>query len=118
LYYSIDAAQWEGRLPFTRRAALLRLVPLADHANAAYWFRRIGAHPVFEPLRQAAELALSAPSPAAFLTRQARWDPFAFNDLCAASHEETAPGHELCRLVQRAEWELLFDYCYRRAVSF
>jgi hypothetical protein len=89
-----------------------------DHSNAAYWFRRVGTHPVFEPLRQAAaELAASAPSPAAFLVRQARWDPFAFNDLCAASHEETAPCHELCRRVQRAEWELLFDYCYRGATG-
>ncbi len=87
-----------------------------DHANAAYWFRRVGTHTVFEPLRQAAvELAASAPPQGAFLARQERWDPFAFNDLCEASHEETAPCHDLCRQVQRHEWELLFDYCYRQA---
>src|SRR5579872_3370568 len=33
-----------------------------DHANAAYWFRRVGVHPVFVPLHVAAsELAASAP---------------------------------------------------------
>jgi hypothetical protein len=52
-----------------------------------------------------------------FLARQARWDPFAFNDLCEASREPTAPCHDLCRQVQRAEWELPFDFCHRRAVD-
>jgi hypothetical protein len=89
-----------------------------DHSNAAYWLRRVGAHPVHKPLQQAAaELAASAPPQAGFLTRQARWDPFAFNDLCEANHEETAPCHDLCRRIQRVEWELLFAYCYRRAVG-
>jgi hypothetical protein len=88
-----------------------------DHSNAAYWFRRVGTHPVFGPLREAAaRLAASAPPKGAFLSKQAAWDPFAFNDLCEASSEE-APCHDLCRRVQRAEWELLFDYCYRQAVG-
>jgi hypothetical protein len=89
-----------------------------DHANAAYWFRRVGLHPVFEPLRQAAAaLAATAPPPGAFLARQARWDPFAFNDLCEASTAAAAPCHDLCRRVQRAEWELLFAYCHARAAG-
>jgi hypothetical protein len=89
-----------------------------DHSNAAYWLRRVGAHPVHEPLQQAAaELAASAAPQAGFLTRQARWDAFAFNDLCEANHKETAPCHDLCRQVQRVEWEQLFAYCYRRAVG-
>jgi hypothetical protein len=89
-----------------------------DHPNAAYWFRRVGTHPVFEPLRDAAaELAASSPPEAAFLARQTRWDPFAFNDLCAANSADTAPAHDLCRRVQRAEWELLFAWCFDRAVG-
>jgi hypothetical protein len=87
-----------------------------DYANAAYWFRRVGRHPIFEPLcREAAQL--DAPPPAAFLTRQTRWDPFAFIDLCEASADEAADCHALCRQVQRLEWELLFDWCYRQAVG-
>jgi hypothetical protein len=87
-----------------------------DFANSAYWFRRVGTHLVYEPLRaEAARLADGAPAPAAFLTTQRAWDPFAFVDLCEASYDETAPCHDLCRQVQRAEWDLLFAFCYERA---
>ena len=91
---------------------------LGYSANAKYWFRRVGSHPVFEPLRtEAARLAVEAPSQAAFLARQTSWDPFAFIDLCEASYDAKAPCHELCRQVQRVEWELLFGYCFRQAVE-
>ncbi len=89
-----------------------------DFSNSKYWFRRVGTHPVFEPLRiAAAGLAASAPAPAGFLARQASWDPFRFVDLCEASHDEKAPCHELCLQIQRAEWELLFDYCWKQATE-
>src|SRR5262249_34827729 len=89
-----------------------------DFANSAYWFRRVGSHPVFEPLRvEAASLASDAPQPAAFLKTQTKWDPFVFNDLCEASYGENAACNELCRRVQRAEWELLFDFCHQRALG-
>lgn len=89
-----------------------------DFSNSKYWFRRVGAHPVFEPLRAgAAKLAAGAPARAGFLGRQTSWDPFAFIDLCEASYDGGTPCHELCRRVQRLEWELLFDYCCRQAVG-
>jgi hypothetical protein len=89
-----------------------------DHANAAYWFRRVGTHPVYTPLRAAAaDLAVSVPPQAAFLARQEPWDPFAFNHLCEMSHPETAACHDLCCQVQRVEWELLFNHCYRHAIG-
>ncbi len=90
-----------------------------DCANAGYWFRRVGTHPVFEPLRTAAA-ELAGPTPpvaAAFLSRQAAWDPFAFVDLCEAVGAGRAPCEDLCRRVQLAEWQLLFDYCHRHAVG-
>jgi hypothetical protein len=62
-------------------------------------------------------LAADAPAEGRFLATQAAWDPFAFIDLCEASYGETAPAHELCRRVQRAEWELLFNCCFGRAVG-
>jgi hypothetical protein len=89
-----------------------------DFANAAYWFRRVGDHPVFEPLRQAAaRQAADGPAEAAFLTTQTTWDPFAFIDLCEAAYDERSPAHEVCRQVQRIEWEWLFAHCFRRAVT-
>jgi hypothetical protein len=89
-----------------------------DFGNAAYWFRRVGAHPVFGPLNTAAvELAAAADldPAAAFLARQTRWDPFAFLDLCEACWKSRSASELLCRQVQQREWELLFDHCYRAA---
>jgi hypothetical protein len=87
-----------------------------DFGNAKYWFRRVGNHPVFEPLRQdSAEWAKNEPR-AGFLTRQTAWDPFAFIDLCEESGRGS-PTEILCRRIQQREWELLFDFCYQQAIA-
>jgi hypothetical protein len=91
-----------------------------DFGNAAYWFRRVGRHPVFGALRQAAaEIASAAKvGPAAhFLVEQAQWDPFAFNSLCERSLDQATPMETLCREVQLREWEILFDFCCRQALG-
>jgi hypothetical protein len=90
-----------------------------DFDNAKYWFRRVGTHPVFGPLRdEAARLAAARPDAAAgFLIDQPRWDPFAFVDLCEAVLVGRASCTLLCQLVQQREWELLFDHCYRAATG-
>jgi hypothetical protein len=89
-----------------------------DFGNSKYWFRRVGVHPVFEALRtEAARLVGGAKGKAAFLTAQTNWDPFAFVDLCEVSYDAGAEHHQLCRLLQRAEWDLLFGYCHAQAVG-
>jgi hypothetical protein len=90
-----------------------------DYDNSKYWFRRVGAHPVFDALRpEAARLAAANPHPAAaFLTKQAQWNASAFVELCEAALAERAPCMLLCQKVQRREWELLFDHCYRAATE-
>lgn len=89
-----------------------------DFDNAKYWFRRVGAHPIYEALRAAAaELAVDAPPDDAFLRTQTSWDPFAFVDLCAASLAGRLPCEDLCRRIQKREWELLFGWCYRQAIE-
>lgn len=90
-----------------------------DYANAKYWFRRVGEHPIGSDLCQVAhELAQSAEADRAteFLRNQARWDSLRFVDLC----ESAARGSSrelLCREIQRREWWLLFAYCFERASS-
>jgi hypothetical protein len=79
-----------------------------DAGNSAYWLRRVGEHPVFAELaRDAQALGLKLES--------GRWDPFAFIDLCEKYRGSGRPEEDLLLRVQRREWELLFDWCYRQA---
>jgi hypothetical protein len=91
-----------------------------DYSNSKYWFRRVGTHPVFEPLCEAArELAREADldRPAQFLAEQTGWDAFRFVDLCQSAEQGRSTSARLCRRVQQCECELLFDYCYRQALG-
>ena len=71
-----------------------------DYANASYWFRRVGTHPVFPGIVKRVGTGLGP-----------KWDAVKFVDYCEdAAH---AGGERLAWAlkVQRAEWEILFDYC-------
>src|SRR5262245_21505778 len=94
-----------------------------DYDNAKYWFRRVGDHEIFPKLREAArDIATGAggnkPDRAAdFLTNQREWDAFQFVDLVESAAGERSHSEEFCRQIQRREWELLFDFCYHRAIG-
>ncbi len=92
-----------------------------DYSNAKYWFRHVGRHEAFESLGQrAGELAAIRGDTSAIqtLTPEGAWDPFAFVDLCQSTVRGGNTAHlDLCREIQQAEWELLFDHCYRAAVG-
>lgn len=89
-----------------------------DYPNAKYWFRRTGDHPVFPDLaRSAARLTAGSGSDGERLTAGGRWDPYAFVDLCRACVSARSDRGALCRRIQRLEWDLLFDFCYRRATG-
>lgn len=84
-----------------------------DPGNSAYWFRRVGRHPVFEPLGEEAR-QLAARNPEAGFDPGPRWDPFAFIDFCEAARlEPGSPAERLALQIQRVEWQLLFDFCAR-----
>lgn len=89
-----------------------------DYWNSKYWFRRVGEHSVFEPLAASArELGADGPPEAKRLADQRRWDPFAFVDLCERAAGAGEALESFCRRVQRAEWELLFEHCWQRAIG-
>jgi len=82
-----------------------------DFENARHWFRRAGRQPFFQRLhREAAEHS-------AVMSRQSTWDPYLFTGECGqARHGAEEKNTELTRL-QRTEFEVLFDYCWRQAVE-
>jgi hypothetical protein len=77
-----------------------------DAGNAAYWFRRVGQHPIFPMLRDGAERF-------GFRVKET-WDPFAFIDSCEGARKKPGSKEEQTAMsVQLLEWQLLFDYCAR-----
>jgi hypothetical protein len=87
-----------------------------DFGNSKYWFRRVGEHPIFPAVREAmVKQAAGRMWPT--LLDSSTWDPFGFIDLCEVKYDTSAPGHEFCRQVQLAEWRLLFDWCFRKALA-
>jgi hypothetical protein len=91
-----------------------------DFSNAKYWFRRVGDHPIFGHLQQAAQgltRVAKWAKPAHFLIDQPGWDPFKFVDLCEMSFDGSEWIRALCMEIQRCEWKLLFDDCYRQAIE-
>ena len=91
-----------------------------DFSNAKYWFRRVGAHEALHALGPLiAELTQeqNAEGLARRIAPRGEFDPFAMVDACQAALRSGGDELEFCRAVQRAEWEVLFDHCYRRAVG-
>ena len=89
-----------------------------DYPNAKYWFRRVGDHQIFPELcAVATEMAASEElvGPAAKFAQADAWDPYAFVDLCESAASGKHDCESFCRNVARAEWQLLFDHCYRLA---
>jgi hypothetical protein len=83
-----------------------------DSGNAAYWFRQAGIHPIFPKLAAAANKILERLPDAEF--RVGRWDPYSFISFCDRARDQPASTQEQAAMeIQRAEWQLLFDYCAR-----
>jgi len=83
-----------------------------DSGNAAYWFRRAGRHDTFSDLSRAASSIVRRTPQAEF--RVGRWDPYAFIAFCDRARDQPGSSQErVAREIQRAEWQLLFDYCAR-----
>ena len=82
-----------------------------DPGNAAYWFRRVGRHPVFTPLAQAARPLLDQQGEEALAGRLisgGTWNAMAMIDLCTEARPGT-PRETLARRLQRLEMWLLLE---------
>jgi hypothetical protein len=72
-----------------------------DPGNASYWFRRVGRHPLFEPLAESAKPLLDA-TLASRLIAGGTWNPYAFIDFCGEARRGT-PAESLAKQLQRIE---------------
>jgi hypothetical protein len=80
-----------------------------DFGNAKYWFRRVGRHPVFEPLGRDAQQS--------GVTRSESWDPYLFIDSVEASVARGEGDADRLLALQDREWHRLFAHCYRAATD-
>lgn len=87
-----------------------------DYGNSKYWFRRVGAHPAFEPLYAAARKLLEGPfrdvAEAAPFGRRDAWDPFLMVDECEAAEgrDPADPFVRFLRELQLCELEGLVRF--------
>jgi len=70
-----------------------------DYDNAKYWFNRVGPHPVFANLSNAAQALGFADG----------WDPYAFIDVCERSQRPENPADRamLAQRIQAEEFTVL-----------
>ena len=91
-----------------------------DFSNSKYWYARCASHPTLATLAANAPRLLNAmPADKSILKLiTTGWSPAAFVDLVEQVHARpTDPRHAATVVLQRMEWQLLFDHCTRAAVG-
>ena len=83
-----------------------------DYGNSNYWYRHAGKHPVYPSILEEAR-RLATLMPEGGFRLGAAWDPALLVELCeaAATDRKREP---FALALQRAEWQILFDYCARK----
>lgn len=77
-----------------------------DAGNSNYWWRRVGAHPVLDLLREhAPAIGYSFRTPQQFV------------EFCERVRGTGAPDEDLAKRVQLLEWQLLFDWCWNQSLA-
>jgi hypothetical protein len=82
-----------------------------DYGNAAYWFRRVGKHPIFPQLLSCAENLMSQ-FPQVNFAMPDEWRPEIFLRFCQEAASKRGSNTErLALAIQQVEWELLMEWC-------
>ncbi|MEO0532071.1 MAG: hypothetical protein AAF266_16075 [Planctomycetota bacterium] len=84
-----------------------------DFGNAAYWFRRAGSLPIDPLLASAA----SASPETIELALGGQWDSAGFVEHVQRARRTQGDLAASCLALQRAEWRVLFDWCWREALG-
>ncbi len=84
-----------------------------DPANAGYWFRRVGRHPIFVELAESLASICEAHGDSLLSTQllsQGAWNPIGFVSFCVeASRQPGSEKERLARRLQRGEMLRLLD---------
>ena len=83
-----------------------------DFGNSKYWFHKVGRHPIFEQL---ADAASSVAGPALSSAPDETWDPMAMVDACESAVRRGGDLEQECILVGWLEWQLLFLHNFKQA---
>jgi len=94
-----------------------------DYSNSKYWFRRVGDHPCFSDVREAAieifEAAETEWAPGALAeVKDSEWDAFRFVDWCEGvdrTHSVPEDSRALLQQIQIREIAILLDYSVKNA---
>ena len=81
-----------------------------DAFNSKYWWRKVGPHPVFRELADAAaDLRPLGMGPA--------WEPARFVDLCERHRGTGTAAEDTLKRAARREWDVMFGWCLRTATA-
>ena len=82
-----------------------------DARNSRYWYRRVGAHPLYQPLFEEARDILST-NPVPGWALGSAWEPTRFVDWCEDARLRPGSRQEGTALaIQRSEFHLLYHWC-------
>ena len=82
-----------------------------DFDNARHWFRRAGRLPCFSKMHEAAR----EHSPT--MAKQPTWDAYLLTGQCEQVKFGAAEILPECAALQRVEFEVLLDYCWRQSMA-
>jgi hypothetical protein len=91
-----------------------------DYWNSKYWFRQVGNHPIFADLNTVVNKLLEQSGQEEtieLLAKQSSWDPFLYVDLVQEHIGSATETEKVLKQIQRLEWWLLFDYCYKKSIT-
>jgi hypothetical protein len=86
-----------------------------DYWNSKYWFRQVGDHPILSVLQSGVVQFVNwneLPE-----LRNKSWNPFLFIDIVQKYNGTNSDMEIICKKIQQLEWQLLFDYCYKQAIT-